>query len=243
VFIVDENPLAQHGLLAMIGQIPGLRCILPACSIEEAAKEIAREAPDLMILSSGAMSSAPSSFDLRQLWQQHQLRSLVVGPLDVREAVAFARIGADGVLTSSCAREIAAAAEAVLAGSGYMADDLVSMMMAMFRADDALDDGLNDGPRVARRPGCWSSLTTSETDVLRLLCRGYSNSEIAERLHLACATVKSHVSSLLSKLSARDRLQLVVIAFREAPTAAGLVTISPRAGGNVALLRNESASA
>ncbi len=71
----------------------------------------------------------------------------------------------------------------------------------------ALDD------RPAEERAALAALTARETDVLRLVATGLSNGEIAERLYVSTATVKTHVNRAMSKVGARDRAQLVVFAY------------------------------
>jgi DNA-binding NarL/FixJ family response regulator len=75
-----------------------------------------------------------------------------------------------------------------------------------------------------------ATLTDREREVLREVARGRSNTEIAERLYMSVATAKTHVSRLLTKLAARDRAQLVVVAYESGLARAPAGNASRRSG-------------
>jgi DNA-binding NarL/FixJ family response regulator len=136
---------------------------------------------------------------------------LILTTFDLDEYVYRAlRAGASGFLLKDApAAELAAAVETVASGHALIAPSVTRRLIAEF----------------AKRPGrdhpAWKelgTLTDREVDVLRLLAKGLSNAEVGERLFVGEATVKTHVSHVLSKLNLRDRVQAVVLAYE-----AGLV--------------------
>ena len=104
----------------------------------------------------------------------------------------------------------------IAAGDALLAPSVTRRLLAQFAL--ALPAGQ------ATTPPALSELTSRETEVLRLLASGLSNAELAQRLFVSEATVKSHVSSVLRKLRLRDRVQAVVLAYE-----ARLVTPGPAA--------------
>ena len=120
------------------------------------------------------------------------------------------RNGASGfLLKDTPPDELIAAIRVIAGGDALLAPSVTTRLIAEFAARPA---------RPNRAPGL-ADLTERETEVLRQLARGLSNSEMAEVLFVSETTVKSHVSHILTKLGLRDRVQAVVVAYES-----GLVT-------------------
>ncbi|WP_243226437.1 response regulator transcription factor [Microbacterium sp. CIAB417] len=134
---------------------------------------------------------------------------LVVTTFD-RDDYLFAALdaGASGFLLKNAGpEELTAAVRVVAAGDALLAPEVTRRVIARF-ANPAVSASPPDRLPVS------SPLTEREEEVLRLMADALSNGEIAERLYIGEATVKTHVSNVLSKLGARDRVQAVVLAHR-----------------------------
>jgi DNA-binding NarL/FixJ family response regulator len=119
------------------------------------------------------------------------------------------RAGASGFVTKDVkADELRDAVRVVASGQALLSPSVTRRVVDAFAAK----------PTMATSPERLGVLTDRERDVLELVGRGLSNEEIADRLHMSRLTAKTHVSRILSKLGARDRAQLVVVAYE-----AGLV--------------------
>ena len=132
-------------------------------------------------------------------------RVLVLTTFDLDEYVYEAlRVGASGfLLKAAMPDELRAAIRIVAAGEGLLAPSITRRLIEDFAAR----------PRALHGSAAIPELTERESDVLEAVARGLSNSEICTELHMSLSTVKTHVSHLLLKLSARDRTQLVVLAY------------------------------
>jgi DNA-binding NarL/FixJ family response regulator len=129
------------------------------------------------------------------------------------------RAGASGFLVKDMALEdILAAIRVVAAGDALIAPSVTRRLIEQFARPAPAP-----APRPAQPPCELPGVTDREREVLTLVGRGLSNGEIAGRLVISTATAKAHVARLLAKLGARDRVQLVIVAYQ-----AGLV--SPSAG-------------
>ncbi|WP_369145606.1 response regulator [Streptomyces sp. R44] len=212
VLLVDDQPLVRAGLRVLMADTPDIEVAGEAGTGTEAVA-LARElGPDVVVMDvrmpgmdgieatrivTGAGPGAP--------------RVLVLTTFDDDEYVYGAlRSGASGFLVKDMALDdILAAVRVVAAGDALIAPGVTRRLIGEFAAR----------PEPARRPPRGlHGVTEREREVLTLVGRGLSNGEIAERLHISAATAKAHVARLFSKLDARDRVQLVIVAYE-----AGLV--------------------
>jgi DNA-binding NarL/FixJ family response regulator len=140
-----------------------------------------------------------------------QTRVLMLTTFDLDDYVYEAlRAGASGfLLKDATAAELVHAVRVVAAGDALLAPSVTRRLIAGFARQ----------PSAAPTPARLAALTARETEVLRLIARGLSNTEISETLVIAEQTTKTHVSRILAKLGLRDRAQAVVLAYES-----GLIT-------------------
>jgi DNA-binding NarL/FixJ family response regulator len=153
------------------------------------------------------------------------VRVLILTTFDLDEYVyAALRAGASGfLLKDTPPAELLAAVRVVAAGEALLAPAVTRRLIAEFARR----------PEPAGLPGALpEGLTEREREVLALVARGLSNTEVAAELRVGLATVKTHVSHLLSKLHARDRVQLVVLAYESGVVTAGAGRKSARTLGS-----------
>jgi DNA-binding NarL/FixJ family response regulator len=140
-------------------------------------------------------------------------RVLILTTFDLDEYVFDAlRAGASGfALKSRPLEELLSAIRTVAAGEALLAPSVTRRLIAHFA---------HRAPAPSRMPPGLAELTEREREVLALVARGLSNAELAETLHVSLPTIKTHVSRILTKLDARDRTQLVVLAYESGLVAA-----------------------
>ena len=137
-----------------------------------------------------------------------QAQVVILTTFDLDEYVyAALRGGASGfLLKDTPPRDLLAAIRCVAAGDALLAPGITRRLIAEFAARPAAPAPLNGE--------ALRGITGREREVLALVARGLSNTEIAEHLHIGPGTAKTHVRHLLTKLDARDRVHLVIIAYR-----------------------------
>ncbi|RFU36963.1 DNA-binding response regulator [Actinomadura logoneensis] len=205
VVLADDQPLIRAGLRVLIADCPDLRVVGEAGDGAAAVALAAEHRPDVVVMDI-RMPGTDGIEATRRITSAGTARVLMLTTFDDDEYVYGAlRAGASGFLVKDMALEdILAAVRVVAAGEALLAPGVTRRLIADFAARP-------EPP--AARPAELSGVTGRELEVLTLVGRGLSNAEIAARLTISVATVKAHVARLLTKLDARDRVQLVIIAY------------------------------
>jgi DNA-binding NarL/FixJ family response regulator len=215
VLLCDDQALVRGGFRMILEARPDLQVVGEAEDGAQAVSLARQTQPDV-ILTDVRMPHLDGVEATRQIVAAGSpARILVLTTYDLDEYVyAAIRAGASGFLLKDVqAAQLTDAIRVIAAGDALLAPSVTRRLLGRFaRALPA--------PRAT--PAALSSLTERETEVLRLLAGGLSNAELAGRLYISEATVKSHVSSLLRKLGLRDRVQAVILAYD-----AGLVIPQP----------------
>ena len=211
VALVDDQALFRAGIKMLVASQPDLAFVGEASNGEEGVRMIAETRPDvvLMDIRMPVMDGiAATTAVLAEAEQARRLppRIVVLTTFDLDEAATRAiRGGASGfVLKDADPEFLLAAIRTVHAGNAVIAASATRELFEHFDGRAA---------RAAAVPAAFGTLTTRERDIFDLAARGLSNAEIAAREFLSEATVKTHISRVLGKLSLRDRVQLVVYAY------------------------------
>jgi DNA-binding NarL/FixJ family response regulator len=208
ILVADDQRVVREGLVMLLGLLPGVEVVGAAADGEQAAALAAELRPDvvLMDLRMPRLDGVQATRRLRDHDPEVAVIALTTYA-DDRSVVEALRAGARGYLTKDAgAEEIRRALEAVVGGEVAL-DPAVQRHLV-----DALAGGVAGTGPVA--PALPDGLTPREAEVLALIADGLANAEIASRLVVSEATVKSHINHLLAKIGARDRAQAVAYAYR-----------------------------
>jgi DNA-binding NarL/FixJ family response regulator len=205
ILLVDDQPLVRAALQMVISEAPDLDLVGEAGSGAEAVRMAEDLRPDVVLMDLRMPGMDGIEATRHIVTGAGHARVLVLTTFDDDDHVYGAlRAGACGFLVKDMALDdILDAIRVVAAGDGLIAPSVTGRLIEEFTRR----------PQPAPTRRMPQSLTDRETEVLVLVGRGRSNTEIATDLQITVATVKTYVSRLLTKLDARDRVHLVIIAY------------------------------
>jgi DNA-binding NarL/FixJ family response regulator len=212
VVLADDHDLVRTGFRMILSTEPGIEVVGEAADGEQAVARTLQTHPDVVLMDV-QMPRMDGLEATRRIVEAGAARVVVVTTFD-RDDYLFSALqaGASGFLLKNArAEDLVSAVRVVARGDALLSPEVTRRVLDRFAARTA----------PARRPDHLDALTEREQDVLRLLARGESNAEIASRLFLGEATVKTHVSRVLMKLGLRDRVQAVVFAYEAGVVSPG----------------------
>ena len=201
VLLADDQRVVREGLGTLIGLLEGIELIGTAADGEEAVRLAAEQQPDVVLMDL-RMPRMDGTEAIRRLAARGVSSIALTTYADDASVLGALRAGARGYLTKDAgAADIRSAIEAVARGEAALDPAIQHHVLAAVAAP---------APAAAELP---DELTPREAEVLTLIAEGLTNTEIAERLVVSAATVKSHVNHIFAKIGARDRAQAVVYAY------------------------------
>ncbi len=203
VLLADDQGLVRTGFRMILGAEEDLEVVGEAADGLEAVDLVGRLQPDVVLMDIRMPGLDGIEATRRAIAVRPAVRVVVLTTFDLDEYVyAALRAGASGFLLKDAKEsQLLAAIRMVVDGGSIFAPEVTERLIARFAEREP-------EPRVE-----LPSLTAREREVLGLVARGLSNAEIAERLVISEHTTKTHVASLLQKLSLRSRVQAVVLAY------------------------------
>jgi DNA-binding NarL/FixJ family response regulator len=216
VLVVDDQFLVRSGLVALLRAAPGMEVVGEAADGAEAVSMAAKTRPDviLMDIRLPGMTGIEATRRILAEAADPAPRVLILTTFDLDEYVYEAlRAGACGFLLKDAGPErLLAAVTAVNGGDALFAPAVTRRLVEAYTGGAA-------GRTGAEPPPGLEALTGREAEVLRLVARGLTNAEAADRLFISEATVKTHLNRTMTKLGLTSRAQAVVVAYET-----GLVT-------------------
>ena len=214
VVLVDDQAMIRTGLRMVLAAEPDIAVVGEAADGDAGARVVTAERPDVVLLDVRMPGVDGLEAARRITAADLPTKVVVLTTFDEDEYVAEAlRLGVSGFLLKVAPPEdLVAAVRTVAAGGGLLDPAVTLRVIERFAAAPSPDPA---------RAAELATLTGRERDVLELVARGLSNAEIAARLYLGEATVKTHVSRLLLKLDLRDRVQAVAFAYESGLLAPG----------------------
>ncbi|NUU20830.1 MAG: response regulator transcription factor [Streptomycetaceae bacterium] len=216
VLLADDQALVRTGFRMILENASGMEVVGEAGDGAQAAAMALELRPDIVLMDV-RMPDVDGVEATRRICAADtdgRIRVLILTTFDLDEYVyAAIRAGAGGfLLKDTLAPDLLSAIRVVAAGDAVVAPSVTRRLLERYVGTGSADPG----------PAAPDTLTEREREVLALIARGLSNTEIAALLHLTEGTVKTHVSRILAKLGLRDRVQAVVYAYECGLVRAGV---------------------
>ena len=211
VLIADDQALVRTGFRVILNAEPDLEVVGEAADGRETIEAVRTQRPDVVLMDIRMPNLDGIEATRRLAATAHAPRVLILTTFDLDQYVYEAlRAGASGfLLKDASAQELLQAVRVVAAGEALLSPSITRRLIADYARR----------PPPSERPAALDELTPRELEVLRLIARGLSNRDIARKLVLGDATIKTHVARIFAKLDLHDRAQAVVLAYET-----GLVT-------------------
>ncbi|PYD00355.1 DNA-binding response regulator [Microbacterium esteraromaticum] len=219
VLLVDDHAMLRAGFRAILGSQPDIEVVGEAATGAEGVELALRLQPDVITMDVQMPDMDGIEATRRIVAETAITASVAIVTTFDRDEYLFQALdaGAGGFLLKNAGpEELITAVRALAAGDGILAPEVTRRVLARFSASPVTAPAAQ-----ARRPRSdvlAEPLTDRETEVLTLMADARSNAEIASELFIGEATVKTHVSRVLQKLGARDRVQAIVLAHRHGLT-------------------------
>jgi DNA-binding NarL/FixJ family response regulator len=206
IVVADDQTVVREGIVMLLGLLPGVEVVGAAADGDEAVRLVAELAPDVVLMDL-RMPRCDGVEATRRIRTEHPGTQVVVLTTYADDESLFPalRAGARGYLTKDAdGDEIVRAVHSVLSGDAGLSPSVQRRLLERLSAPET------DPAEPAAPP---DGLTTRETEVLLLIAEGLSNQEIARRLHVSTATVKTHINNMFTKTGLKDRAQAVRYAY------------------------------
>jgi DNA-binding NarL/FixJ family response regulator len=248
VAVADDQALVRVGFCGIVAATPGLTVVGEAANGAEAVAVARSARPDILLMDvrMPVLNGIDATRQITSAAESSGVRVIILTTFDLDEYVFGAlRAGASGfLLKDTLPEDLIIAIRVVASGEALLAPSITRRLISEFARTPALGGpgtaaaglpaygggraqpagapatagALPGGQRADKVTGL---LTDRECEVLRLVAAGMSNGEIADHLRISPATAKTHVAHLLTKLDARDRVQLVIIAYQAGLASSG----------------------
>jgi DNA-binding NarL/FixJ family response regulator len=219
VVVADDQKVVREGIVMLLGLLPGIEVVGSAADGEEAVQLVAQHAPDVVLMDL-RMPRVDGVEATRRIRSENPGTEVVILTTYADDESLFPALqaGARGYLTKDAGgEEIVKAITDVRSGAAGLSPQIQARLLERLSGPGSATTAPSGPAAPASAPAAASlpdGLTAREAEVLGLIADGLSNTEIAARLFVSMATVKTHINNLFAKTGVRDRAQAVGYAYR-----------------------------